>query len=242
MRRSKIYTAGEELPLDKKNFLGITLLLLLALNFTLSYLAHTYYPGGLLDFRSPGFWLAVLNYSFLTGIVLLNKNMIGWQWRDLGLAKPKTWWKPLVISLLVFTTLLLFVDYVQPIIYEAFGKQQNIAHLETLEGDLPRLIGSLIFIWITSAFLEELVFRAFLINALDKLLGSTLWSTIAAVIISSLIFGMIHAYQGFTGILVTACIGLIFGVFYILNGRRIWPLIFIHGLVDSLTLITFYAT
>lgn len=240
MRKTRSYTAGDEIPIDQKNFLGLTVLLLLALNFTLSYLAYTYYHENLHNIDSPGFWISVVNYALLVGIVLLNKNILGWQWSDLGLAKPKTWWKPVVVSLMLIALLSLFVVFIQPHIYEAFGPQQNIAHLFALEGDLPRLIGSLIFAWITSAFLEELVFRAFLINTLDILLGSTFWSALAAVVISALIFGMSHSYQGVTGIMVTSSVGLIFGAAYLINGRRIWPLVFVHGLVHTFTMITFY--
>lgn len=240
MRKTNYYTAREEIPLDQKNFLGITLLLLLAINFTLSYLAYTYYNQDLHDLSSPGFWISVVNYAIISGIVLLNKNIIGWQWSDLGLAKPKTWWKPVVVSLLLLTVLTLFASYIQPYIFEAFGPQQNLNHLYELKGDLPGLIGMLIFVWITSAFLEELVFRSFLINTLDVLLGRNLWSTIASVLISALIFGMIHSYQGITGILVTGSVGLIFGIAYVFNGRRIWPLIIVHGILQTITMISFY--
>ncbi|NJW53058.1 CPBP family intramembrane glutamic endopeptidase [Salinimicrobium oceani] len=240
MWKTRTYSATEEISIDQKNFLGLTVMLLLALNFTLSYLAFTYYPNGLLDAQSPGFWITAANYSLITGIVVLNKKIIGWQWSDLGLGRIKSWWKTVVVGMAVFTLLLLFSQYIQPHIFDAFGQQHNVSHLSALEGDLPRLIGTLIFVWITAGLLEELVFRAFLINTLDVLLGSTIWSTMAAVIISSLIFGMVHSYQGVTGILVTTCIGLIFGVAYVLGGRKIWPLIFIHGHIDTITLISFY--
>lgn len=241
MRKTRSYISREEIPLDLKNFLGITILLLLAIHFALSYISYTYYPNDLHDLSSPGFWLSVLNYTLITGIVVLNKNVIAWKWKDLGLAKPTTWWKPITISLLLIALLTLFARFVQPHIFEAFGPQQNIAHLYALEGDLPHLIEMLVFVWITSAFLEELIFRAFLINTLDMLLGRTFWSTLTAVIISALIFGMIHSYQGITGILVTTSVGLIFGIAYVLNGRRIWPLVFVHGLVQTFTMLSFYS-
>lgn len=241
MRKTNSYTAREEIPLDQKNFLGLTVLLLLAINFTLSYLVYTYYSEDAMDFDSPAFWITVGNYVLITGIVFLNKKILGWQWQDLGLAKPHSWWKPVGVGLLLLTLLSLFALYIQPHIYETYGGQQGLGYLFALEGDLPRLIGMLVFVWITSAFLEELIFRAFLINTLDILLGNTYWSTLTAVIISALIFGMIHSYQGITGILVTGSVGLIFGVAYILNGRRIWPLVLVHGIVQTFTYISFYS-
>ena len=109
-----------------------------------------------------------------------------------------------------------------------------------MKQDLSNLILALTVVWITAAFIEELVFRAFLINSLDYLFGGNKISVWVAVILSSLIFGMIHSYQGITGILITTFVGLIFGIGYIFNKRRILPLILVHGIIDSLTLISVY--
>ena len=131
------------------------------------------------------------------------------------------------------------MKYAAPSIIE-LGGRPNIAHLRDIPGNLPMLITGLLMVWITAAFLEEFIFRAYLINVLDKLLGSTKLSAAAAVLISSIIFGLLHAYQGLTGILLTGSLGLLAGIFYLLNGRRIWPLILIHGLIDTIAFINIY--
>lgn len=229
-----------QVSLDQKNLIGLSLLLMMALHFTFGYLAFTYYPENILDFDSPGFWINMLSYAVIAGIVWLNKWVLHWDWSELGLAKPRTWWKPLLVTIAVFAVTALFAVFVQPFIIAEFGTHQNINHLYTLEGNLPKLILSLIITWITAAFLEEVVFRGFFINSLDVLLGESIWSAIGAVVLSALVFGSIHAYQGITGILITTSVGIIFGIAFLLNGRRIWPLVLVHGLFDTIALIGFY--
>ena len=226
-------------PEEQKVVLSLSLMLLFSVYFALNYLAFTYYPNGMLELRNPGFWLLFANSAFIGGVVLLNKNTIGWSWGDLGLARPNTWWKPILVTVLVFISLVLFSRYLQPYFYQ-LGEKPDISQLFVLNGNLQLLIFSIIFVWITAAFLEELVFRGFLIPALEIIFGRNRWSTWASLIVSSLIFGLIHAWQGISGILITSCIGFIFGVAYLLNGRRIWPIIAVHGIVDTITLVSIY--
>ena len=230
---------AEILEGEQKVFLNLSLMILLAVNFILKYLGHTYYREGYLEIQNPGFWLLVTNALFLFAIVYLNKEAAEWKWKDLGLGKPRVWWEPILTAVLVSGAIVLLSKYIQPLFLE-LGNPPNISHLMVINQNLPVLITALIVTWITAAFLEELVFRAFLINSLILLLGKSKAAIWGAVVISSVIFGMLHAWQGYSGILTTSCVGLIFGVAYILNGRRIWPLIIVHGLIDTLTLISIY--
>ncbi|MGM0589366.1 MAG: CPBP family intramembrane glutamic endopeptidase [Bacteroidota bacterium] len=219
--------------------LSTALFFLLLVNFVLGYIGHTYYSDGLLDISSLGFWIGSGNFAIIAGIVLYCKRALQWSWADLGLGKPDRWWQPLLIGAGTYGAIMLFSMYVRPYIL-ALGERPDISHLLHIQGSLPNLILGLIVVWITAAFLEELIFRAFMINALDKLMGSTTSSSILALVVSSMIFGLVHAYQGVTGILMTGSLGFIFGVAYLLNGRRIWPLIIIHGAIDTIGLISIY--
>lgn len=227
------------LTLDQQGILGMSLMLLLAVNFTLNYVLFTYYSDSIMSLTGTGFWMFIANYMIMAAIVYFNKREMHWNWADMGLAKPTSWWKPILVTLVLFITLVLFSRYVQPLWGDLINANV-FSILDNLKGNLPMLIITLLVIWITAGFLEELIFRAFVINALDQFLGRSTWSLWGAVILSALIFGLIHAYQGIGGILTTTCVGFIFGVAYVFNGRRIWPLIFIHGLVDSITMINIY--
>jgi CAAX protease family protein len=73
---------------------------------------------------------------------------------------------------------------------------------------------------------EELLFRGFLIWFFATFAG--LWG---AVLLSSLLFGLGHAYQGWRGILRTAAIGLGFGIAYALT-RSLWWLMAAHVVLN----------
>lgn len=223
-----------------KMILALSVLVLLAINFSLGYVAHAFFSDSLLQVQSPGFWIFIATFILLTGIVLWNKKILDWSWSDLGLGKPQNWWQPILVAAALYGVTHLFGTYAAPYIMQ-LGERPNFNHLLVLRGNLPLLIFALVMVWITAAFLEELIFRAYLINALDKLLGNTLASAEIAVLISAVIFGLLHAYQGLTGILLTGSLGFIFGIFFLLNGRRIWPLILVHGLIDTISLIHIYS-
>ena len=57
------------------------------------------------------------------------------------------------------------------------------------------------------------------------------WSPLVALLVSALVRGSYHLYQGFGGFIGNLVMGVIFGAFY-LRTRRLWPLIGAHFLLD----------
>jgi membrane protease YdiL (CAAX protease family) len=74
---------------------------------------------------------------------------------------------------------------------------------------------------------EEIAYRGYLIPALTLLLG---WDW-GAALLSSAIFGLLHAYQGWLGIARTAALGLVLASSFILSGV-LWPAILAHAILD----------
>ncbi len=85
-------------------------------------------------------------------------------------------------------------------------------------------------VWIGVAAVEELA-RVFLLSRLWIVWPGTAarWG---AVVVSALLFGLAHAYQGPAGVIGTAFLGFIAAWFYLVRGR-VWPLIISHALYDS---------
>lgn len=79
---------------------------------------------------------------------------------------------------------------------------------------------------ITAGVWEELLYRGFLIWFLVPLAGVG-----GAIVLSALVFGLGHAYQGAAGILSTTLIGLAFAALYVLSGT-LWWLMAAHALID----------
>lgn len=109
-----------------------------------------------------------------------------------------------------------------------------------LQGDEGRLLGMLAISWTTAAFGEEVLFRGFLQSRLRSLFGERRHAAILAALAQAVLFGLAHAYQGATGILISGTIGLAFGLL-MLRFRTIWPLVVAHGLIDAVSMLALYA-
>ncbi|SFE64907.1 CPBP family intramembrane glutamic endopeptidase [Thermophagus xiamenensis] len=223
---------------ENKLVLSLTILLLLTVNYIISIFIDRHLTD-ITAYDSLGFWLMISNFTLMTLIVIGYKKYANLKWRDLGLGKPQNWWQPILVFVGLYVAFQLFARYVSPEIVK-LGDRPNVSHLMSLKGNMQGLVIALVVVWITAAFLEELIFRGFLLNAINKLLGSTKWSMWASVVISSVIFGLIHAYQGITGILITGSVGFIFGLAFIINGRRLWPVMLMHGIIDTISFISIY--
>jgi membrane protease YdiL (CAAX protease family) len=73
---------------------------------------------------------------------------------------------------------------------------------------------------------EELFYRGFLIWFLTPLAGLA-----GAVLVSSALFGIGHAYQGWRGVLMTGFVGLMLAVFYVVTAS-LWWVMAVHAAID----------
>ena len=81
---------------------------------------------------------------------------------------------------------------------------------------------------VTAGVCEEVIFRGFLIAYLMAALGAPFW---VAGLLSSVIFGFAHAYQGPAGIPRTAAVGGMLAILYGLTGS-LWAPIVAHAVID----------
>ena len=76
---------------------------------------------------------------------------------------------------------------------------------------------------------EEVLYRGFLIRFLHD--GAAPLPLAAALLVSSLIFGLGHVYQGLKGVLMTAIAGFGLGLLFLISGSLI-PVMVLHALLD----------
>lgn len=95
---------------------------------------------------------------------------------------------------------------------------------------IPPLIAVLFSLFV--GLHEEILFRGFILSRLRALFGST----VAAVIASSIVFGLLHGYQGAIGVVQTTTVGLVLATLAA-RFRTIWPAILAHGLFDAISLV-----
>ncbi|BBX05382.1 CPBP family intramembrane glutamic endopeptidase [Mycolicibacterium aichiense] len=94
----------------------------------------------------------------------------------------------------------------------------------------------LIFSAFANGFAEEVVVVGYLITRL-KQLG---FSQNRAVLVSSVLRGMYHLYQGFGAGLGNLVMGLVFGYVWCRTGR-LWPLVIAHGVIDTVAFVGYVA-
>ncbi len=92
--------------------------------------------------------------------------------------------------------------------------------------DTPGELALFMLVSLTAGVWEELVYRGFLIWFLVPLAGVT-----GAVVVSSLIFGLGHLYQGIRGLVTATGLGLVFAALYLVSGT-LWWLIAVHAAID----------
>lgn len=86
----------------------------------------------------------------------------------------------------------------------------------------------------TAGIVEEIIYRGYVLWCLGHVMP--LW---AAAIVSSIGFGLGHAYQGIGGVIKTGLAGLFFAGFYLLTGSLLFPII-AHFLLDALQMRMVY--
>ena len=114
----------------------------------------------------------------------------------------------------------------RPLVARAGGEDEEL--LRQLLPRTRRERGVFALLSLAAGVGEELAYRGYSILALAPLLGATL-----AAVLTTIVFGILHAYQGPLGILRTALMGGILAWGFLASGS-LWPPIIAHTLVDLL--------
>lgn len=181
-------------------------------------------------------FLSVLPLVGTAGAVwlLLGRRQTGWG--SLGLEAPESVASVAIAFIALAVVLLLFMRFGIPVIYGALGGIPDLARFADLQDNMPLFLGGLLAIWVSAAFAEELLFRGFVQNRLEDLLGGR-GGWIPVVLLQGGLFGMLHFHEQASGMVVYGSIGALFGAFYYFGGRNLWHLILFHGLRDSMALM-----
>ena len=148
--------------------------------------------------------------------------------------------KQLLLAITAIVLLRLFAWGLEPFIAELVGGSRNLERFSEVEGSTSSLIGLLMMSWTIAAFGEEFIYRIVLMRGISFIFNDTRQAHIAAVILQSLMFGLIHAYQGPAGIIGSTFSGLVFGAVTIASRWSIWPSAIAHGTNNTIGIIALY--
>ena len=188
-----------------------------------------------------GVLVGIVPFSSTPFVLLFGWLMMwlrGVGWRDLGLRRPSSWRSTLLLGVAIgvgYQYLSLYV--IEPLIARVTGDLPDVSQFAPLIGNKFFLFLSLVASWSLAAFGEELVFRGYLMNRVADLVRANYAGWLISLILVSILFGMVHLYQGTSGILVITLTGLLLGALYLATGRNLWLSIVVHGVNDTVGFI-----
>lgn len=178
-------------------------------------------------------------YLFLLGWVSL--RLRGMRWRDVGLARPRSWGKALLIGVtagVCMEALELFIT--QPLLARWLGKMPDLSDFAGMVGNLKIFLFYMLLLWTLGALGEELDYRAYLMNRVAGVFRERKAAWVISLIVVSVVFGCAHLDQGATGMVENVVAGLLLGALYLACGRNLAVPVIAHGVGDTLDFLLIY--
>ena len=171
------------------------------------------------------------------GLVLLWAWRSGTLWRDIGLVRPRSWIRGLLIGLLFGIAFKLAMKAVVMPLLGADPINQAYHHLVGNTAALPAMLYLII---VGAGFGEEVVWRGWMFERLGRILGTSAGAKAAIVVIAAALFGLAHyPEQGLPGVQQAVIFGLVLGGIFAVTGR-LWMLICTHAAFDLTALALIY--
>jgi uncharacterized protein len=171
-------------------------------------------------------------------LVLLWAHLSHTPWADLGLARPESWIRTALSGVLFGAAFKLFT---KSVVLPLLGVSPINHAYHFLVGNTAALPGIVLTILVSAAVGEEIFYRGYFFERMGKWLGSGVPVRIAAVILTSVLFGLAHlAGQGRDGAVQGVIVGAVFGTIYAAR-RNLWLLVFAHASFDLTAVAIIYA-
>lgn len=189
--------------------------------------------------RQSIIWVANI---LMLSLIWLGLRFRGQGWKHLGLEVSGIRMKSILLSFVVFLAAVLGFALGSILMANITGipESADMSGYNYIEGNLPMLLLALFAVFTASSFGEEVIYRGFLINRISELGGNGKTWIWTAVVISSLVFGLVHFDWGPMGMVQTAFMGLALGTSYILLDRNLWILVFAHAYMDAILMVQMY--
>jgi membrane protease YdiL (CAAX protease family) len=113
------------------------------------------------------------------------------------------------------------------------GQLPDVTQFRSLVGNEMRLVSWIAISWSLAAVVEEVAYRGWILTRFAEMGRYSNGAWVSGLMASSALFGLVHAYQGVSGILANGLTGLVFGGVYLATGRNLWAAIVAHGALDT---------
>jgi membrane protease YdiL (CAAX protease family) len=183
-------------------------------------------PFDLIDLGLNLAWVFQLLAWGALGVYLLWRSGFGPS--QIGLGRIR--WRPDLLGGLGLAALIGLPGLAFYLLFRVLGMNASVEPAELY--DTWWRIPVLLLVAFANGWAEEVIVVGFLFTRLRQLR----MSVVAAVILTSLLRGLYHLYQGFGAGLGNVAMGLVFGYVYVRTGR-LWPLIIAHALIDAVAFV-----
>ena len=186
--------------------------------------------------RVPGIGVVVALILIGATVWLRGDGLIG-----LGFSPPENWGATILWSLLLG----IVIQFASTLILEPFSDRvtkstTDHSLFDGLRGNLKNFLLLFVSVWVLVAFLEEIIFRGYMMSEIAELIGTSKPALAVNLILTSVLFGLAHWYQGKSGTLSTGIVGVVLGILFIASGFNLWLPILTHGFIDTVGLFLIY--
>lgn len=193
---------------------------------------HTNMFTPLSGFATPGYILISVLFTIWLVRTGLPLNKFGFG--------EKLNFRHITLAIIALIILRIFAYTLNPILEELFSGPRNLERFSDVEGSAISFILLLITNWTLAAFGEEFAYRILLMRGLSYIFGDSKTARVSALLLQSIMFGLIHTYQGTTGIVGSTFSGLVFGAITLVGRWSIWPAAIAHGTNNTISIIALY--
>ena len=170
--------------------------------------------------------LQLLWAGFAALLLIVNRE----RFAAIGLGRPASVGRTVLLGLLTAACIFAAVVTLE---HFGYGRERLGDIGRELKGNLPLLAERVAISLVVVGFVEEFIFRGFVMSRVAHIFGGANWSWIIALFAQAALFGLAHGYQQLYGMALTGIIGLFLGAVYLLSGRNLWVPIIGHGVYDA---------
>lgn len=160
---------------------------------------------------------------------------------SLGFYPPENWNTTIAWSIVLGIAIQFLSTFIlEPLSDQLTKSETDHSSFDNLRGNLMNFLLILAGVWVVVVFLEEIIFRGYMMGEVAKLIGTSKPALAVNLVITSVLFGLAHWYQGKSGSLSTGIIGALLGILFISSRFNIWLPILTHGVIDTVGLFLIY--
>lgn len=173
-------------------------------------------------------------------LALLSAQLRNGTWRAVGLERPPSWKRTVVIAIAAVIARLVLGQLVESAAARIWPPVHAPSGMTSITGNLFQAAKWLGIVWTFAAFGEEIGYRGYLTRRAADVGGNTRAAYVGGIVISAVMFGIGHYYKGPVGILDDTVAGLVLGAAYLASGRNLWAPILAHGVIDTIGIVFVY--